>query len=173
MMKELDVIDRLPEALERCLQNAPRSSVVRIDREVRLANGMMADLVVVMKVLGRIRTLVVEAKSSGQPLRTREAADQLKRMIAGSGLSDAYPVVVAPYISEASAGICREYDVGYLDLAGNCRFAFDSVYVERASPGEQVPRTTRPSVAVLAEVIKDHPPHAERNQGMASPTAGC
>jgi hypothetical protein len=133
-VKELGVIDRFPEALERCLRNVPRSSVVSSDRGVRLANGMMADLVVVMKVLGRTRSLVVEAKSSGQPLRTREAVDQLKRMIAGSGFGDAYPVVVAPHVSEASAGICRENDVGYLDLAGNCRFSFDNVYVERVSP---------------------------------------
>jgi hypothetical protein len=134
VVKELEVIERFTEALERCLQNVPRSAVVSIDREVELANGMRADLVMGLKVLGRTRTLVVEAKSSGQPLRTREAVDQLKRMITGSGLSDAYPVVVAPYISEASAGICREKDVGYLDLAGNCRFAFDNVYVERVSP---------------------------------------
>ncbi len=128
------MIERFAEALERCLQNVPRSSVDRLDRGVRLANGMVADLTAVVKVLGRSRTIIVEAKSSGQPLRVREAVDQLKRMITGSGLSDAYPVFAAPYISEASAGICREYEVGYLDLAGNCRLAFDNAYVERVSP---------------------------------------
>lgn len=134
VVKRLDVIERFPGALESCLRNVPRSSVLSVDREVRLANEMIADLLVAIKVLGRSRTLVVEAKSSGQPLRTREAVDQLKRMMAGADLRDAYPAIAAPYISEASAGICREYDVGYLDLAGNCRFAFDSVYVERVSP---------------------------------------
>lgn len=133
-MKQLEVIERFTEVLDECLKNVPRSSVVSIDREVPLANGMVADLLVPIKVLGRSRTLVVEAKSSGQPLRTREAVDQLKRMIAGSGLSGAYPVFVAPFISEGSAGICREYDIGYLDLVGNCRFAFDNVYLERVSP---------------------------------------
>jgi hypothetical protein len=127
-------MERFTEVLESCLVNVPRSKVESIDRDVWLQNGMMADLVVTIKVLGRSRTLVVEAKSSGQPLRTREAIDRLKRMIGGTELRDAYPVFVAPYVSEASAGICREYGVGYLDLAGNCRFAFDNVYVERMSP---------------------------------------
>ena len=133
-VKELDVIERVQEALESCLQNVPRSSVFSVDREVRLANGTVADLLVAITVLGRNRTLIVEVKSSGQPLRTREAINQLKLMLAGSGLSDAYPVLIAPYISEASAGICREQEVGYLDLAGNCRLAFDNVYVERVAP---------------------------------------
>jgi hypothetical protein len=133
-VKEPDVIERLPGALESCFQNVPRSSIVSIERGVRLANDMMADLVVAIKALGRSRTLIVEVKSSGQPLRTREAVNQLKRMTVGSGLGDAYPVFAAPYISDASAHICREQEVGYLDLAGNCRFAFDNVYIERVAP---------------------------------------
>jgi hypothetical protein len=132
-VKELDIIERVPGALESCFQNVPRSSAVSIERGVRLANDMVADLLVTVKILGRSRTLIFEVKSSGQPLRTREAVNQLKRMTAGSGLGDAYPVFAAPYISEASAGICREHDVGYLDLAGNCRFSFDGVYVERVA----------------------------------------
>jgi len=133
-VKALEVIERFPEALAMCLQNIPGSSVDSIEHEVGLAKGIVADLLVVVKVLGRSRTLVVEAKSSGQPLRVREAINQLRSIVIGSGVSDAYPVVVAPYISEASAGICRESGVGYLDLAGNCWLAFDNVYIERVSP---------------------------------------
>lgn len=134
IVKKSDVLDKLPQALAGCLENVPRSSVDTITRGVQLQNGSTADLIVAVKVMGRGHTLVVEVKSSGQPMRAREAAHRLRRIIAGSGLRGAYPVLAAPYISEASAGICREYEVGYIDLSGNCRFAFDNVYVERVSP---------------------------------------
>ncbi len=133
-VKERELIEKLPGALEKCLDNVPRSAVDRVDCEVRLTNGMMADLVVDLKVLGRRQRMLVEAKSSGQPRRTREAIDRLKRMLSDSRVGDAYPVFAAPYVSEASARICREYEIGYLDLGGNCRLAFNNAYVERVSP---------------------------------------
>jgi hypothetical protein len=43
----------------------------------------------------------------------------------------AYPVFIAPYISPTAAAICDQYDVGYLDFAGNCRLTFDKVYIRR------------------------------------------
>ncbi len=44
----------------------------------------------------------------------------------------AYPVFIAPYISPAAAEVCAQYKTGYLDLAGNCRLAFDSVFIQKA-----------------------------------------
>lgn len=133
-MKLPEVRERFPEALARCLDNVPRSTIDQVEREVDLANGMTADLVVDLKVLGRPQKMVVEARSSGQPRRAREAIDQLRRMRSDSRVSEAYPVFFAPYISEASSRICREDGIGYLDLAGNCRLAFGGAYVERVSP---------------------------------------
>ncbi|MBE0418175.1 MAG: hypothetical protein IBX63_10460 [Coriobacteriia bacterium] len=148
-MKVQEVIERFPEALERCLDNVPRSTISRVEREVRLTNGMTADLVVDLKVLGRGQTMLVEAKSSGQPRRTREAIDQLRRMRSDSRVSDAYPVFFAPYVSEASARICREDETGYLDLVGNCRLAFGDSYVERVSP-ENTFKEQRSRVSVFS-----------------------
>jgi hypothetical protein len=45
----------------------------------------------------------------------------------------AYPVFIAPYISSAAAKICEEYKAGYLDFAGNCRLAFDAVFIQKES----------------------------------------
>ena len=39
--------------------------------------------------------------------------------------------MIAPYITPTAATICDQYEVGYLDLAGNCRLAFDQVYIRR------------------------------------------
>ncbi len=133
-MKEPELISRFTDALERCVAGAPRSEIGRVERDVRLANGMTADLIVDVTILGRREKLLVEAKSSGQPRRTREAIDELRRMLSDSQVSAAYPCVTAPYISEASARICREAGTGYLDLVGNCRLEFRDAYLEKVSP---------------------------------------
>ncbi|MDP2181435.1 MAG: type IV toxin-antitoxin system AbiEi family antitoxin [Actinomycetota bacterium] len=132
-MKELELIEQLPEALRACLENVPRTSIEATQREQLLTNGMRADLIVSLSILGRKRTMVIEAKGSGQPKRAREAADQLKRFLLDDRLKGAYPVFAAPYVSEASAAICQESQIGFFDLAGNCRFALDDIYVEKTS----------------------------------------
>lgn len=58
----------------------------------------------------------------------RAAANQLLAVKAKS--RDAYGVFVAPYISDASAKICREEGIGYIVRAGNCRLNFDGVCIE-------------------------------------------
>ena len=40
-------------------------------------------------------------------------------------------MIVSPYLSPESRAICTDHDVAYLDLAGNARLAFDTVYIER------------------------------------------
>jgi hypothetical protein len=44
-------------------------------------------------------------------------------------MPDWYPVFAAPYISPRAAEICREENIGYVDSAGNCRLAFDNIYI--------------------------------------------
>ena len=81
-------------------------------------------------------TLVCEVKSNGQPSHIRGAAFQAREMAQRMSASGpTYPVVVAPFISAASGAICRELGVGYADLAGNCRLAFGTVYIEKNVAG--------------------------------------
>jgi len=75
------------------------------------------------------RKLFVEVRSIGQPRLIREAINQLLRFIIKQ--PDSYGIVGAPYISPAAAEICKEDGIGYLDLAGNCRLVFDTVYIVR------------------------------------------
>lgn len=77
-------------------------------------------------------TLVCEVRANGQPRYLRaaalEARERAQRLHASGSI---YPVVAAPFISAESGAICRELGVGYADLAGNCRLAFGTVYLER------------------------------------------
>ena len=58
----------------------------------------------------------------------RECADPLKRMAAGTS----FRCLSAPTCLKESRAICTDHDVAYLDLVGNARLAFDTVYIERA-----------------------------------------
>ena len=94
------------------------------------------DLTLDLREGDRRWTLVCEVKSDGQPRHIRGAALQAREMAQRKSTSGAaYPVVVAPFISAASGAICQELGVGYADLAGNCRLAFGSIYIEKSVAG--------------------------------------
>lgn len=86
---------------------------------------------------GEIWALICEVKTDGQPRYVRGAALQLKDYVQRFASADArvrpYAVIVAPFISPASAAICKEVGVGFADLAGNCHLAFGRVYIERSA----------------------------------------
>lgn len=90
-------------------------------------------------------SLVCEVKSDGQPRNVRSAAlalrDYVQRLRADHRNDRVYAVLMAPFISPASAAICEELGVGYVDLAGNCRLTFGTVYIEART--EQNPFRSR------------------------------
>jgi hypothetical protein len=55
---------------------------------------------------------------------------RLRNYVAHFG-SEATPIFIAPYLSPEAQGLCRENQVGFLDLEGNARLVFDSVFIER------------------------------------------
>jgi hypothetical protein len=110
------------------LQEIPFLATATIRSEsVRSDSGI--DFVVIVRSRTIDRRLVCEVKSSGQPRWARQACLVLQDYARSD--TRAYPVFVAPYITPAAAAVCDRYQVGYFDLAGNCRIAFDQVYIRR------------------------------------------
>lgn len=75
--------------------------------------------------------LIIDVSSSGQPLTTRNTIaiwENWKRLKA---LKDCFFVIISPYMSETSRNLCKESDVGFLDLTGNCHLCFGHIYIER------------------------------------------
>jgi len=62
---------------------------------------------------------------------------------------DRYGVFVAPYISDESKQICKDNNIGFLDLAGNYLFAFDTIYLSREGQSNPNP-STRPLKSVFS-----------------------
>jgi len=125
---------------ERRLESAVPDRLADILREVPfLAQAQLqpapgprdsgVDFIVSVRANGVDRRLLCEVRTSGQPRIARQACLELVDFARSD--KKAYPVFIAPYISPAAAMICDQYNVGYLDFAGNCRLAFDKVYIRR------------------------------------------
>lgn len=68
-------------------------------------------------------------KSSGQPRYLRQVITQFEGIdFPGASV---YPLIAAPYISPRGMALCKQHEVGCLDLLGNVYLAFDNVYIER------------------------------------------
>lgn len=126
-MKPLE--DRAAEALRMLLQQVPVIKLVDIEQESQgLDRGV--DIVAHIEVSGRRRALVCELKANGQPRHVRMALLQLGNYVVHHA-PDATPVFIAPYLSPEAQALCREQAVGFLDLEGNARLLFDTVFIER------------------------------------------
>ena len=127
VVKEPKVAVEAASRLEATLREAPFLSRATIRRESSDRAGM--DLILTVRSGSMNRRLVCEVKSSGQPRIAREACRSLQEYVRSRNRD--YPVFIAPYIAPTAAAICDQYQVRYLDFAGNCRLAFDQVYIRR------------------------------------------
>lgn len=104
---------------------------VKVCRAYRIPNTSITAGTVIQlpKNIGASK-LVVEYKKSGEPKTIRETALQISKVV--ERLESAYGLIIAPYISEQAAQICREENVGYVDLSGNCFIRFGNVLVDKS-----------------------------------------
>ena len=156
-LKESGLVRTAMESLTEVLRDVPFLSQSSL-RPERLPREAMADFIVSVQTAAPARSkalqrrLVCEVKSSGQPRIAREACLSLAEFARQD--QRAYPVFIAPYISPAAAEVCEEYKAGYLDFAGNCRLAFDSVFIQK----EGFPNPT----ATTRDLRSLYSPKAER-----------
>ena len=129
MKLSVDLLEtRAIEALNVCLNRVPFLKIEETRRET-LPEGFLPILLVKIAHPGGVKDLMLEIMGNGQPRLARQAVNQLLRY--RDLFHDAYGVFVAPYISEKSAEICTREQIGYLDLAGNCRLCFGEIYIEQ------------------------------------------
>jgi len=116
-------------------------------------------------------TLVVEAKSALTPKAAREASGQLASLAAM--IPAGYGVLVAPFISERSAEVCREAKVGYMDLAGNYGLYFERVFLEvqghpnQFKKGQELKSLFSPKSSRAIRVMLENPQRIWKTQTLA------
>lgn len=115
------------EALRALLQDVPFVRMLDQRRSRHSTSDTQIDVAFPIRAGKTERNLVMMVKSTGQAREARAAAEALARY--SKTRRGVYGVFCAPYVSESAAKICQDLGIGYLDLAGNCRLAFDHVYV--------------------------------------------
>jgi hypothetical protein len=169
-MKEQEVIIRIKDELERTLRDIP---FIELRHSVMQASlpGAQVDLLLELKVRDSLQKVIVEVKSLGEPRIIRAAIQQLREYL--DRTEGAYPMVAAPYISDDTAGICRQNGVGYIDLAGNSFVNFDEIYIERknypnpAIEKRQVRSIFSPKSGRIMRVMLSNPGRSWRVQELA------
>lgn len=111
------------------LKDLPFLQVTKVQTNLRIDNQAQIDLAIDVKVNNRKSTLLCETKSSGEPRIVRDAVYLLKFLSADK--PNFTPVVAAPYLGQDAQDICKRAGVNFLDLSGNCRIVFDTVFIER------------------------------------------
>jgi len=127
-LSERELSRRAEEALSSCLQKVPFLKIREIVPEFG-QDDLRPDFLITLEAPAGVQTFVVKVKNTGQPRVAREAINQLLRYSQKS--PQTFPVFVAPYISPATAAICEQEGVGYVDFSGNCRLCFTGVYIEK------------------------------------------
>jgi hypothetical protein len=133
------------KALRSCLIKVPFLKIEEIQLQ-RTEKNLSPDLIVKSSMPeGEKLIIIIEVKNNGQPRIARDAVNQLLRYKAD--FPNSYCIFCAPYISTASAEICRQDGVGFLDLAGNCYLSFGKIYIEQS--GKQNPAPQRRELRTL------------------------
>ncbi|GFP21175.1 hypothetical protein HKBW3S06_00401 [Candidatus Hakubella thermalkaliphila] len=121
MNREEEIISQLIKDFQRIIPNGKVIGKQKVEKKPY-------DLVFDVQINKTRKKLVCEVKSVGQPRYLYQAIGQLKLGI--SAEKDAYPIIVAPYISERGRNICKEAGVGFIDLQGNVFLKFNSILID-------------------------------------------
>jgi len=101
--------------------------------QVIAAQSGVYDLLLDVQIGDVTRRLVCEVKGVGEPRYLRSAITQLTEALVT--YPDASPVIIAPYISREGRKLCRDYQVGYIDLTGNIFLRFNHVLIDKLGEG--------------------------------------
>ena len=126
MFSETEIIKIISSKIESLLSPL---RIVEIKQEPKLKNGFVPDIIVKAKYKNKEKLLIIEVKSIGEPRYVESAISQLK--IYSNSVTNSYPIVASSYLSERSRDICKELNVGYIDLTGNIFIDLPYIHLEK------------------------------------------
>lgn len=119
-MVDWDLINRVISKVFSEMQNIQITNI-------QFPQDGMLDLIVTIEFLdGKKKDLLIVISSSGEPRIIKSKILDLLNYT-----QDGYPVYMAPYISENSREIIKEYGIGFIDLSGNAYISFENVLISR------------------------------------------
>ncbi|GAI20729.1 unnamed protein product, partial [marine sediment metagenome] len=129
MVTEKELIEQIKNAVLAVFNNTGFIKIIKIKENT--VSGMLqqlSDLSIEVQTNDRSKyALVFEVKTAGQPRFARIAINQLKELVPKN--TNYYGVFASIFISKETRKICQENNIGFIDIAGNCFFNFDNVYL--------------------------------------------
>ena len=125
----IDLENLIKDNLLKALQNVP---IISDLNNIALKNNSAIDILLKGKINNKKQIIIAcEVRHNGEPRFIRETVKRLM-LVKKDWADNDYPnyyVIAAPYISPASAAICKEHHIGFIDLNGNCLISFDGIYI--------------------------------------------
>lgn len=116
---------------------------IKMDQEIRSpihSLGRIADVLINIRIMERNFFIICEVKNFGYPSSVQIAIDKLQTYINLDKITPTpityIPIIGASWLSPQSRSLCENAGMGWVDLAGNCRIAFDGIYIEREIAGQ-------------------------------------
>ena len=134
MISEKQILDKVPTLIKK---DIPAFKITKIVHQPKL-KGIIPDMVIDVEMAGKKRKLIIEVKSRGFPSQILQSIPTLLKAV--SVIKNSYPIFVSDFISKRGASICKENNIGYIDLVGNCYMGLKEVYIEKIGE-EQIKRT--------------------------------
>lgn len=128
-MEKKEYITKLENKIKEVLYEIPSISIEKTKKDVRISPLFQADLIIEIFLNNKKKNIVVEIETVGEPRYIRSAVQQLSSYLRKT--IDVYGIIAAAYISEKTGEVCKEANIGYIDLSGNCFLSFDSIYIEK------------------------------------------
>ena len=168
------------DAVRDLLRDVPGVEVESVEPEPVIERINQLDGLIHVSYPGGRYALVVEVKRNGAPRFVRSGVFQLESYVArlrrSTQANDGrrfVPMLVCPYLSPQSRAICTDHGIAYLDLVGNTRLAFGTIYIERtvADRPQSEARALRsifaPRAAAILRVLLRDPDRAWRVADLA------
>ncbi len=136
MLKLRQLEQKSQQALKDCFSLIPNKDIILEPRQA--PDNLDAEYL--LKINNFEKTLLVALTALGTPKRIQSAVYQLRSYL--NKEPGSYGIVIAPFISDRSAQICKNAGVGFVDLSGNFWIAFDSYFLNRENMPNQYPLET-------------------------------
>ena len=105
--------------------------IVKIIPGQEIQKKFRPDIIVKTKYKNKEKNLVIEIKSMGEPRIIEQAISQLKLLT--NNIENSYPIVASSFLSEKSREICKQLNVGYIDLLGNIYLDLPYLHIDKES----------------------------------------
>jgi hypothetical protein len=126
------------QAVEELKATLQQISVIKV-KEIRIEpHGRRSekDIIASVEIYGHGHVMVCRVTENANPHRVRRILQEMRA--AFKGVQGKAPVLIAPSLSAELQALCREDDIGFLDLEGNARLYLNEVFiVKRSLPHRQ------------------------------------